>query len=164
MTDAEFIAWLHRQGKPETKAQERWKYGNPADFVKFGKRKGEEMDRQSNVEVADSLLIEWHRWSKTWRPSLGANRISPSCRGFIHDKESGESDGYESIHKREMEAVDFCVGSIAVPMQQAIGTEMRNREVKAKVWRDRSNHTFEQALHAVLPLMRKHRDLMALFN
>lgn len=123
------------------------------------------MDRQSDREIADSLLIEWHRWAKAWRPRLGAPRISPTCAGYVKDEKHNEdSDGYEAAHKREMEAVDFCVGSIAVPMQQAIGTEMRNREAKAKVWRDSSNSTFVAALNAVLPHMRKHRDLMALFN
>lgn len=166
MTDEEFRDWLRRQDKPKTRVRERWRYQDPARHVKFGKRsKGEDMNRQSNAEIADTLLIEWYRWEKTWRPALGAPRISPSCRGYQEDDRHNEdSDSYGEAHKREMSAVAFCVRTLAVPMQQAIGSEMKDREVKAKVWRSPSNNTFEQALHAILPLMRKHADLMALFN
>lgn len=153
-----------RMSPERSRAQEKRYYGDPAKSVRFGKRKEAEVERISDREKADTLLIEWYRWSKQWRPNLGAPKISPSCRGYRGDeKHNEEGDGYDSVHQKEMKAVDFCVGSIAVPMQQAIGTEMRNREAKARVWRDPGNRTFAAALDAVLPHMRKHEDLWALF-
>ena len=169
MTDEINVLALHFVGgrlNPEpSRAREARFYGDPANWVKFGKREGAQVDRQSNQEIADTLLMEWYRWSKPWRPNLGAPRISPTCAGYVQDeKHNEESDDYEAVHKKEMAAVDFCVGSIAGPMQQAIGTEMRNREVRQKVWRDSGNATFSAALYAILPHMRKHPDLMANFG
>lgn len=123
------------------------------------------MDRLSDREIADNLLIEWYRWSKSWRPHLGAPRIAPYAKDYRQDeKHNEESDDYSAVHRKEMQAVAFCMSAIEVGMQQAIGTEMRNREVKQRVWRDRSNQTFDVALNAVYPKMRKHPDLCALFN
>lgn len=143
-----------------------YRYGNPERSASFKRREtGEDMQRLSDKEIADSLLIEWYRWSKAWRPHLGAPRIAPWAREYRQDeKHNDESDGYEAAHKKEMEAVAYCLSAIAVSMQQAIGSEMRNREVKQKVWRSPSNHSFTEALSAVYPLMKKHPDLCALFN
>jgi hypothetical protein len=164
MNDEQFFAWLRRQGKEKDKALPRHAYGDPAKFVKFGKKGEVAMDRVSAWEIADTLLVEWHRWSKPWRPNLGAQRVSPYCKEYREDeKHNDESDGYEALHKREMEAVEFCVDSLAVPLRQAIGAEMRNREVNAKVWRSPSNTAYSEALHAALPKMKRHEHLQALF-
>lgn len=56
MTDDEFKAWLLRQGKPETKVQEKYKYGDPAGHVKFNREKGSYMD------PIKELLREWASW------------------------------------------------------------------------------------------------------
>jgi hypothetical protein len=40
-------------------------------------------------------------------------------------------------------------------MQQAIGTEMRNRDVRAKIWRDTGNRQYADALALVMVVMRK---------
>lgn len=115
------------------------------------------MDRQSDREKADTLLIEWYRWTKAYRPNLGAPKIAPYCKQATSSKQYEEAYDltHDRVYQNEMKAVDFCVDAIEVSMQQAIGTEMRNREVSAKVWRSPSNRTYEEALAAILPVMRK---------
>lgn len=155
-----------RMNPERSRAQPWYAYRNPEHSATF-KRKQEErpVDRMKDTEIADSLLIDWYRWAKVWRPALGAPRISPSCRDYHQDeKHNEESDGYDALHKKEMKAVEFCVFALAVPLQQAIGTEMRNREVNAKVWRSPSNRSYSEALAAVMVGMKKHDDLRQLFN
>jgi hypothetical protein len=40
-------------------------------------------------------------------------------------------------------------------MQQAIGAEMRNRQVKVKVWQMPEGVTFADALEAIIPKLRE---------
>jgi hypothetical protein len=115
------------------------------------------VDRLSDKEIADSLLMEWFRWCERWRPKLGAPRTAPYCQQFTTSKQYDDPADltHDKVYQNQMKAVDFCVGAIAVPMQQAIGTEMRNRQVNAKVWRDPGNKTYSEALLAILPVMKK---------
>jgi hypothetical protein len=147
-----------RLNQERSRARERRFYGDPARHVKFGKRdKGEDMDRQSDREKADTLLIEFHRWESQWRPKLGAPRIAPYSRQSVSSKQYDDPADlvHDKVYQKEMEAVEYCVDALALPLQQAIRTEMRNREVNAKVWRSPSNKTYTEALDAVLPVMRK---------
>jgi len=157
MNDEQFFAWLRRQGKEQSQALERWKYQDPAKHVKFGKQQGVPMDRQSDKEKADTLLIEWYRWSKQWRPNLGAPKIAPYCKQSQTSKQYDDTADLtnDRVYQNEMKAVDYCLDAIEVSMQQAIGTEMRNREVNARVWRSPSNRSYAQALEAIMPVMRK---------
>lgn len=145
----------------------RNRYQDPARQIRLGQaKKGGEVDRLSDREIADSLLCEWFRWSKAWRPALGSPRISPYAKGYTGDErhnEAAEDDKYAAAHKREMEAIQYCVDTLPLPLRQSVGTEMRNREVKAKVWRDSSNREFSEALQALLPAMRKHANLSNYF-
>jgi len=70
MTDDQFIAWLHRQGKPETRAQERWKYGDPSRHIRFERERGNNMRAirkldeafQEKREPVDEILDIWAYW------------------------------------------------------------------------------------------------------
>lgn len=133
-------------------------YGDPSKIVRLGRKKGGEVERQTDRETADTLLIEWYRWSKTWRPPLGAPRVTVCCREYRQDEkhnDDSEESTNERLHRKEMEAVEYCVDTLPVPLQQAIGTEMRNREVKAKVWRDSGNRKYTEALVMIVPAMKK---------
>lgn len=65
----EFIAWLHRQGKPQTRALRQWQYGDPAKHVKFESERGISMRHLVRKETAgdsfeslapiDKLLTIW---------------------------------------------------------------------------------------------------------
>ena len=115
------------------------------------------MERVSDREIADSLLIEWHQWCRIWRPNLGAPRIAPYCKESTTSKQYDDPADltHDRVYQSQMKAVDYCVDAIAVAMQQAIGNEMRNREVKCKVWRSVGNATYKEALDTVLPVMRR---------
>jgi hypothetical protein len=161
MTDEINVLALHFVGgrlNPEpSRAREARYYGDPAAWVKFGKREGAQVDRQSDKEKADTLLMEWYRWTKLYRPNLGAPKIAPYCKQSQSSKQYEDASDltHDRVYQNEMKAVDFCVDAIAVPMQQAIGTEMRNREVRAKVWRDSGNRQYSDALALVMVVMRK---------
>lgn len=115
------------------------------------------MDRMSDKEQADTLLLEWFRWAKQWRPNLGAPRIAPYCRQSESSKQYDDAADltHDRVYQKEMENVEWCVDALAVPLQQAIGTEMRNREVNAKVWRNPANRSYSEALEAIVPVMKK---------
>lgn len=153
---AAYFAGGRLSGQPSN-AVESWKYRDPQEWVEYGKREEAQVDRQSDREKADTLLIEWFRWSKVWRPNLGAPRIAPYCKQSQSSKKYDDTTDLNNdrVYQNEMKAVDFCVDAIEVSMQQAIGNEMRNREVRAKVWRSPANRTYEEALSAILPVMRK---------
>lgn len=164
MTDAKSLEALlsaltvgGRLNPEKSRAQPQHMYRNPEMNAKLGGRKEVEVDRQSDKEKADTLLIEWYRWSKLWRPKLGAPRISPYSRQSVSSKQYDDPADltHDKVYQKEMEAVEYCVDALPVPLQQAIGTEMRNREVNAKVWRNPANRSFEDALQAILPVMRK---------
>jgi hypothetical protein len=157
MTEDEFQAWLRRQDKPPTRALPQSRYRDPATQNFSMRRKGADMDRQSDREKADSLLIEHHRWSAAYRPNLGAPKISPYCRESMTSKQYDDPADltHDKVYQNEMKAVDYCLDTLPVPMQQAIGTEMRNRVATARVWRSPSNVSFAAALDAVIPVMRK---------
>jgi hypothetical protein len=146
-----------RNSGEKSRALPQQAYGDPARFVKFGKRKGGEVDRQSDQEKADTLLMEWYRWTRLYRPKLGYPGIAPYCHQFSSSNQYDDPADltHDKAWEAEMRAVDFCVGALAVSMQQAIGTEMRNREANAKVWRSPSNRTYAEALAAILSVMRK---------
>jgi hypothetical protein len=172
MTDEEaqllypIFAQRAKQTPEKSRALPQWQYRNPELNASFKKRdKGEAMDRLSDREIADSLLCQWYRWAKAWRPDLDA-KVAAYCKLYTGDErhnEASEDDAYADLHEREMIAVDFCIGTLAVPLQQSIGTEQRNREAKAKVWRDPGNRTYSDALAAVLPKLREHADLANYF-
>lgn len=158
----EELASLHLAGgriyRERSRAVESWKYSKPADHnVKFGKREGGEVDRQSDKERADSLLIEWYRWTKLYRPNLGAPKIAPYCKQSTSSKQYEDPSDliHDRVYRTEMEAVEFCVDCLDLGMRQSIGVEMKNREVSARVWRSPSNVPFSEALTAIVPIMRK---------
>jgi hypothetical protein len=115
------------------------------------------MDRQTNRERADALLYEWYRWSKPWRPALGAPKLAPYCREAQISKQYDQAADltHDQVYQNEMKAVAFCVYELVTPMQQAIGCEMKNREVKSTVWRCPGASSFAAAMDAILPVMRK---------
>jgi hypothetical protein len=153
---------LIREGKPDSRALPRHQYGNPINFIKFGRRnQGEDMDRMSDIEQADSLIMAWYRWTKAWRPNLGAG-VAPWAKNYRQDEkhnDAAEESENERLHKIEMQAVDYCLSILTTQQQQAVGIEMRNREVNHKVWRAPTNQTYTQALQAVLPHLKK-RNLL----
>ncbi len=111
------------------------------------------MDRATDRELAEQLLTEWYRWSRSWRPALGAPRVSPYCRQSRTSRQYDEDAGFDRVFLHEMETVDWCIGELPLPLQQAIGIEMRNREVHARVWRSPQPCLYGSALESVMRLL-----------
>ena len=108
-------------------------------------------------KLADALLVEWHDWSAAYRPLLGIDSVSPSFRearsGRQYDDSTEASCG--RLHANEMESVAFCVSGLPIAQQIAIGLEMKNRRSRARVWRNEAADTFDNAIVAICPLMRR---------
>ncbi len=118
------------------------------------------MDRSQEAEkiaLADQLLLEWYEWSRSWRPNLGAPRCAPECREARTSRQwdSAAELTRETADRLDMEAVEWCVDAVSFPYQNAIGIEMKNRQVKAKVWRSPAGKTYQEALVQIVPFMRK---------
>ncbi len=111
------------------------------------------MDRATDRELTEQLLMDWYRWSRSWRPALGAPRVSPYCRQSRTSRQYDEDAGFDRVFLHEMETVDWCVGELPLPLQQAIGIEMRNREVRSRVWRSAASGRYAEALAAVMRLL-----------
>jgi hypothetical protein len=115
------------------------------------------VDRQTDREIAESLLMDWYRWSAAYRPKLGAPRVAPYCQQSVSSKQYDDPAdlAQDRVFQAQMESVDWCIDAIAVPMRQAIGIEMKNREVGRSVWRCPGATSFAVALDAVIVVMRK---------
>ncbi len=113
------------------------------------------MDRASERERAEQLLMDWYRWSRSSRPALGAPRSSPYCRQSRTSRQYDEDSGFDRVFLHEMETVEWCVGELPVALQQAIGVEMRNRETGARVWRGGMGGRYAEALERVVGLLRR---------
>lgn len=111
------------------------------------------MDRAHDLALAEQLLSDWYRWTRSWRPALGVPRVAPSCRQSRTSRQYDEDAGFDRVFLHEMEVVDWCVGELELPLQQAIGSEMRNQEVGVRVWRSPSQERYGEALIAAKALL-----------
>jgi hypothetical protein len=103
----------------------------------------------------DELLKDWYYWANSCRPRLGYPSVAVYCRKSRTSRQYDEDAGYEELRRLEMQAVDQCVCQLKVAMQMTIKTEMRNREVKSRVWRDRYSENYNSVIDNIIPLMRK---------
>lgn len=108
-------------------------------------------------QIADALLWEWYLYSKSWRPPLGMPGCDPACRQAKTSRQyDTTTEIVEDVCRRiEMESVEWCHDELNGVHRNAIGIEMKNREVKAKVWRSPVGAKYEEAIVAIIPFMRK---------
>jgi hypothetical protein len=109
------------------------------------------------TQLVDALLLEWYDWSAEYRPALGADRASATCREAPSSRQyqSSTEASCSGLHISEMQSVEFCVDQLPTPQRLAIELEMRNRRTRAKVWRNSNADTYENAVAAVRPIMRR---------
>lgn len=115
------------------------------------------MKRAEERELADALLVEWHDWTQAYRPALGVDRVAVSCREARSSRQYEDSTEASCgrLHTNEMQSVAFCVDQLPMAQQVAIGIEMKNRNARARVWRSSVADTYENAIQAILPVMRR---------
>ena len=118
---------------------------------------GENMNRATDIEIADSLLSEWHHWADQYRPKLGAPRIAPYCQQSVTSRqwESSTDASCSRLQGERLKKVEFCIDQLPTSHSMAIGLEMKNRQVRHQVWSNPRASTYQEALAAVLPIMRK---------
>ncbi len=115
------------------------------------------MKIEEERQLADELLLEWHDWTASYRPALGMDRVSASCREARSSRQYEDSTEASCgrLHLNEMQSVAFCVYQLPVTQQIAIGIEMKNRFSRAKVWRSEGADTYENAIATICPIMRR---------
>lgn len=136
MTDDQFIAWLHRQGKPETKAQERWKYGDPAKGIRFEREKGKGVQR--DIDEVEVLLDLWAEWMRIPEGPDG-HRVAV---GFKTEAPKDSEEVYEAMDMDLAERVNAAFDSLAPIYKNAI---MRKYSLGSQVWRFGKDVSFEDA-------------------
>ena len=109
------------------------------------------IEMKTEEQQADELVTAWYRWAMSWRPHLGCPKTVPYCRQSKTSRQYDEDAGYEEYLKLEMAAVECCVDKLPQALQMAIKTEMKNREVSARIWRDRWGASYKSVLRAVVP-------------
>lgn len=90
-------------------------------------------------EQIEELLEIWYDYEASYRPALGAPRISPSCREYIGGEGGYDADGDavdEALDKATAEAVAVCVDELELMQRAAIQVHMRNKYAKASVHRN----------------------------
>lgn len=115
------------------------------------------MKIEQERQLADELLLEWHDWSDSYRPALGNDRVSASCREARSSRQYEDSTEASCgrLHLNEMQSVAFCVYQLPTAQQVAIGIEMKNRRARAKVWRNDLADSYENSVAAICPIMRR---------
>jgi len=116
----------------------------------------EPTDDELDTALADDLLESWHHYSSSYRPNLGVPRIAPYCKQSKSSRQYETASDLTDQHMRKdlAESVEYCVDQLELRHRAAIGIEMKNRAVKARVWSCKSASTYAEALQAVLPIMR----------
>lgn len=105
---------------------------------------GEAMTQDESLQV-EELLQVWFDYEDSYRPALGAPRVSPSCRGHdpgnVHD--TGD-DRDAKLNKITAEAVGACVDELHYLQRAAIGVHFRNKRVGVSVHRNPRLGSFEE--------------------
>lgn len=129
--------------------QERTGRSKPAKAEKAAQAlealfEGEAMTQDESLQV-EGLLQVWFDYEDSYRPALGAPRVSPSCRGHdpgkIHD--TGD-DRDAKLNKITAEAVGACVDELHYLQRAAIGVHFRNKRVGVSIHRNPRLGSFEE--------------------
>lgn len=98
-------------------------------------------------QAIEELLKSWFAWANSYRPHLGAPRVSVYSRGFeSNDVYIDAEDADARIDKDRAEQVDACIDSLTGEQRIAIGIHAGNLHVGNSVFRS-LRYTTEQ-LHA----------------
>lgn len=108
-------------------------------------------------ELAGELLWEWYLYSKSWKPALGYPGADPACRQSVSSKQHDTTTEIveETCDRITIQRTDECVNELDGKYQNAIGCEMRNREVGAKVWHPKMGATYRESVEKIIPFMKK---------
>ena len=116
----------------------------------------EERDRQT----VDDLLWQRYCYAAPYIPNIGYRSVSANFRDAVVSKggDEMEAEDFNEIDPKLMESVEFCMLELVKINSEfvaAIEREMKNRAVKAQVWRFAIKATYPEALDAALIAFRK---------
>ena len=140
MNDDQFRAWLARLDKPESKALERWKYGNPANTVRFeSEKKGGVMRR--DVDEVQLLLDIWAEDMR--RDGLCADDYpSKASGGFIHSWQKDFEDMVDEADAEQLVKINAAYDSLQRIYQDAI---CKHYGLGHQVWKFARAASFDDA-------------------
>jgi len=94
---------------------------------------------QDESEQIEELLDIWYDYERSYMPALGVPRVSVSCRN--HEPEKGDThatgaDRDDLLNRLKAEAVAACVDELHYLQRAAINVHMRNKRVRAQVFKN----------------------------
>lgn len=132
----------------------RWMMGDPMPVaqskqqrdIRRGKRETETQGIEDlfmepaltlgQIEQVEELLIVWYEYEASYRPALGAPRVSPSSREYRAGGAYDCPDETDALLDRvTAEAVGLCVDELTLQERAAIQVQMRNRVARAAIHR-----------------------------
>jgi len=120
---------------------------------------GESMTQDESQQV-EELLSVWFDYEDSYRPALGAPRVSPSCRGHDPGKVHDTGDDRDAkLNKITAEAVGSCVDELHYLQRAAIGVHFRNKKAGAAAHGNPSieeqHAKYQEAKLALWPLLKR---------
>ena len=113
----------------------------------------DELDKQ----VIDGLFWDRYCYTSNYVTNIGYRKVSANFKNAVSSKVLDEIDiaNADQLDPRLMESVEFCLFQLEGQFISAVEREMRNRVVKAQVWRYAIKATYPEALDASLVVFRK---------
>ncbi|MFY3333330.1 hypothetical protein ACOTEH_23905 [Achromobacter xylosoxidans] len=130
---------------------------DPFGAVWFGK---EQVMTREESEQIEALVMVWFRWTRAYRPNLGAGRVSIYARGV-----SEAVDDADEIDQRlaaaQAEQVDICIDSLRWQLRAAIGIHAGNKAAGARVYSnprltpEQQHAAYQEAKAELMPALRR---------
>lgn len=131
---------------------------DPFGAVWFGK---EQVMTREESEQIEALLLEWFRWTRAYRPNLGAGRVSIYARGVSEAVDSDADEIDQKLTAARAEQVDVCIDSLRWQLRAAIGIHAGNKEAGARVFSnprltpEQQHAAYQEAKAELMPALRK---------
>ena len=132
---------------------------DPFGAVWFGKEQVMTREESEQVEV---LVLGWYRWTASYRPNLGAGRVSIYARGVSESVNTVDADEVDEVlDTRRAEQVEVCIDALRWQLRAAIGIHAGNKAAGAQVFSnprltpEQQHAAYQEAKAELLPALRK---------
>ncbi len=131
---------------------------DPFGAVWFGK---EQVMTRDESEQIEALVMVWFRWTSSYRPNLGAGRVSIYARGMRESVETDADDIDQKLAAAQAEQVEVCIDSLRWQLRAAIGIHAGNKAAGACVFSnprltpEQQHAAYQEAKAELMPLLRK---------
>lgn len=131
---------------------------DPFGVMWFGK---EQVMTREESEQIEALVMVWFRWTRAYRPNLGAGRVSIYARGMRESVETDADEIDQRLAAAQAEQVDVCIDSLRWQLRAAIGIHAGNKAAGACVFSnprltaEQQHAAYQEAKAELMPLLRK---------